>query len=76
MKNIRFFLSENFMFLEVKFSVCLNRRVFVMRSAVERYSQLCSVLDTSRSRVERYLHPTIVHYKQLAVLLSATDYSL
>ena len=30
MKNIRFFLSENFQFLEVKFSIHLNRRVFVM----------------------------------------------
>ena len=30
MKNITFFLSENFMFLEVKFSIYLNRRVFVM----------------------------------------------
>ena len=25
-----FFLSENFQFLEVKFSIYLNRRVFVM----------------------------------------------
>ena len=31
MKNISF-LSENFQFLEVKFSIYLNRRVFVMRS--------------------------------------------
>ena len=30
MKNIRFFLSENFQFLEVNFSTYLNRRVFVM----------------------------------------------
>ena len=29
MKNIRFFLSEKFQFLEVKFSIQLNRRVFV-----------------------------------------------
>ena len=32
MKNIRFFLSENFQFLVVKFSVYLNRLVFVMRN--------------------------------------------
>ena len=31
MKNIRVFLSENFHFLEAKFSIYLNRRVFVMR---------------------------------------------
>ena len=30
MKNIRFFLSERFKFLDVKFSIYLNRRVFVM----------------------------------------------
>ena len=30
MENIRFFLSENFHFLVVKFSIYLNRRVFVM----------------------------------------------
>ena len=31
MKNIRIFLSENFPFMVVKFSIYLNRRVFVMR---------------------------------------------
>ena len=30
MKIIRVFLSENFQFLEVKFSIYSNRRVFVM----------------------------------------------
>ena len=30
MKNIRFFLSENVLFMEVKFFIYLNRRVFVM----------------------------------------------
>ena len=30
MKNIRVFLSENFQYLEVKFSIYLNRNVFVM----------------------------------------------
>ena len=30
MKNIRVFVSENFQFLVVKFSIYLNRRVFVM----------------------------------------------
>ena len=30
MKNIRVFLSENFQFLEVKFSIYLNRHVYVM----------------------------------------------
>ena len=30
MKNIRVFLSQNFQFLEVKFSLYFDRRVFVM----------------------------------------------
>ena len=30
MKNIRGFLSENFQFSEINFSIYLNRRVFVM----------------------------------------------
>ena len=34
MKNIRVFLSENFQFLMVKFSIYLNRRVFVMVSGL------------------------------------------
>ena len=35
MKSIRVILSENFQFLEVKFSIYLNRRVFVMRTTSE-----------------------------------------
>ena len=34
MKNIRIFLSENFHFLVVKFSVYLNRRVFLMVTGI------------------------------------------
>ena len=33
MKNISFF-SENFQFLEMKFSIYLNRRVFVMFNSI------------------------------------------
>ena len=39
MKNIRFFLSENFHFLVVKFSIYLNRCVFVMLP-IKFFSQL------------------------------------
>ena len=49
MKNIRFFLSENFQFLEVKFSVYLNRRVFVM----SLYFLVICVLETY-SRIFNY----------------------
>ena len=39
-KTIRFFLSENFHFLVVKFSVYLNRHVFVKCSSV--YVRACT----------------------------------
>ena len=42
MKNIRIFLSENFHFLVIKFSVYLNRRVFVM-TVLQRLMRLSDV---------------------------------
>ena len=39
MKNVRVFLSKNFPFLEKKFSIYLNRRVFVM------VTSLCTALN-------------------------------
>ena len=38
-EKYQIFLSENFMFLEVKFSIYLNRRVFVMsrKNIIPRY---------------------------------------
>ena len=38
MKNIRVFLFENFQFLEMKFSIYLNSRVFVMQTTVVNYT--------------------------------------
>ena len=37
MKNIRFFLFENFQFLEVEFSIYSNRNVFVMHMPEEMF---------------------------------------
>ena len=42
MKNIRIFYLKIFLFLIVKFSLYLNRRVFVMPVGV--ISKLCSVV--------------------------------
>ena len=42
MKKYQSFLSENFQFLEVKFSIYLNRRVFVMGTVSHR--ELTSLL--------------------------------
>ena len=39
MKNIRF-LSENFQFLEVKFSIYLNRHAFVMYDGADAQADL------------------------------------
>ena len=57
------FLSENFQFLEIKFSIYLNRRVFVMdeivpgagkvpfyhRRMLKAYEQICAVCRSSFS---------------------------
>ena len=43
MKNIRFFLSGNFHFWVVKFSVYLNRPVFVMSSEKIRLDISCKL---------------------------------
>ena len=40
------FLSENFQFLEVKFSIYLNRRVFVMRPK-EHFSPMLFFINCS-----------------------------
>ena len=43
MKSIGFFLSENYQVLEVKLSIYLNRRVFVMVYTFKIFSDtLCS----------------------------------
>ena len=48
MKNIRGFLSENFQFLGVKFSIYLNRHVFIMYTVCSGLSvQILTVVSTS-----------------------------
>ena len=42
-ENIGFFLFENFQFLEMNFSVYLNRRVFVMLLSVSG-ERMCTML--------------------------------
>ena len=52
MKNIRVFVSENFQFLEVKFSIYLNRRVVVMISlAIQNSSSEDSDLTARMHRL-------------------------
>ena len=49
MKKYQSFLSENFQFLEMKFSIYLNRRVFVMSSARPPASVVTGFRDLSES---------------------------
>ena len=52
MKNYQDFLSENFHFLMVKFSVYLNRRVFVMVASDFWYRRLTDICNGLLSHVE------------------------
>ena len=47
MKNISVFLSENVQFLEVKISIYLNRRVFIMCFKYSRRSTYIAVPSVS-----------------------------
>ena len=49
MKNIRIFVSENVQFLEVKVSVYLNRRVFVMMTNCNRGTAIA--LERSEEKI-------------------------
>ena len=54
MKNIRVFLPENFQFLEVKFSIYLNRHVFVMlRTRSDKWCIVRSKATVNRMLSER-----------------------
>ena len=46
MKHISFFLSENFQFWEVKFSMYMNRHDFVMKTSEKRKKGDLAVLLT------------------------------
>ena len=45
MKNIRIFLSKNYPLLVVKFSICLNWRVFIMEKCLMGTDWYCFALD-------------------------------
>ena len=66
MKNINFFLSENFKSLEVKFSIYLNRRIFVMLLVLMMHkkfdipSTYKSILSSCTKRAEMFSSETIM----------------
>ena len=45
MKKYHSFLSENFQFLEVKFSIYLSRRVFIMKKTISPKYMYCLLLE-------------------------------
>ena len=47
------FLSENFQFLEVKFSIYLNRRVFVMRVHITYVHRLLNVTHNNAAFIKK-----------------------
>ena len=53
MKTILEFLSENFQFLLLKFSVYLNRRVFVMATKIKRKNKKNKKKKKKKKKKER-----------------------
>ena len=71
MKNIRFFfLSENFQFLVVKFSIYLNRRVFVMLSLVV-YVRKYNLRTGTSSQNRHFTHVHAYRVRYPCAFLSA-----
>ena len=68
MKNIRIFISENFQFLVVKFSVYLNRRVFVMGPDV-CLTLCCFVVHSTRRFVLSFAwcYSVLVFFSSLSI---------
>ena len=79
MKKIRIFLSENFQFFVVEFSVNLNRHVFVMTSRTVTSKHHCVVFSSflkvmlNPNKTNRFLYcnneasPIFENYLQLCI---------
>ena len=64
LKNIRVFLSENFQFLEMKFSLYLDRRVFVM---MEYKKSKISRIPRKETYLEKPVHLAKIDFAKRAV---------
>ena len=63
MKKYQSFLSENFQFMEVKFSIYLNRRVFVMTfqvCQVDKYQDLLSLKNEKKKKKKKKKNQNVV----------------
>ena len=69
MKNIRNFLYENFHFLVVKFSVYLNRRVFVMSVSILKAELciLCFLYILNHVIYRCYMKTLCIYFKQSCI---------
>ena len=70
MKNIRIFLSEKVHFLVMKFSVYLNRRVYVMlcQMALDVYMNICQLTCNIDTPLGIYISTDINCYSSNWVL--------
>ena len=60
MKKNQSFLSENFQFLEVKFSIYLNRRVFVTtRNLLNSYVPTASGIQEKQLDIQNIVQPSV-----------------
>ena len=75
MKNYQSFLSENFQFLELNFSIYLNRRVFVMGTSTRLCSSLSmSCLRTCSGSQEVFWHHSDTSWGSYCVVLEDIEY--
>ena len=72
-KISEFFLSENFQFLEVKFSIYLNRRVFVMERVLD--NQGCDVFFKRTMKILIRLRWCADWFKSLGCTISEGMFS-
>ena len=76
MKNIGFFLSENFQFWVMKFSIYLNRRVFVISQLVIFYNSQSDDTMTVTSELFHSVRTAFIDnypcYCNLSILYKAT----
>ena len=74
MKNIGVFVSENFQFLEVKFSICLNKNVFVMMiffcSLLVLVSSVIPKLAYQSSRYDNFLEINLLVCTNMSGIVS------
>ena len=70
MKAIRFFLSENFQFLVVNFSIYLNRRVFVIETKKKKKKKKNNQRKTKKKKKKKKKKKTTTTIAPLGSILA------